>query len=128
MTRRRRRGVDRRAQAMRESSTLAERHLWSRLSGKQLGATFIRQGRIGGRYVSFLALSKKVAIEIDGGRTSGSLRITSGVASEFRVLFFYEMDVLSRTDAVIDAIADALRQPRRKKENTSPEPEWPELG
>jgi very-short-patch-repair endonuclease len=95
-----------------------------------LGARFIRQGRIDRFYATFVCRSKKLAIEVDGGGTSGEIgglrRITDSACTDYRVLFFWDIDVLSRTDEVVDEIRYALEQPAKRAILTR-EQEWPEL-
>ncbi|MDO9315239.1 MAG: DUF559 domain-containing protein [Burkholderiaceae bacterium] len=48
--------------------TDAERRLWSRLRGEQLGVKFRRQHPLGGYVLDFACLEPKVVIEVDGSQ------------------------------------------------------------
>ena len=58
----------RNAPALRREMTDAERKLWSRLRGEQLGAKFRRQHPLGGYVADFACLSPKLIIELDGSQ------------------------------------------------------------
>lgn len=51
----------------RKNPTEAEAALWGLLSGKQLGAKFLRQHIIGDYIVDFLCRKNNLIIEVDGG-------------------------------------------------------------
>jgi very-short-patch-repair endonuclease len=59
--------IQQRAKELRRNQTPAERKLWARLRGKQLGGLkFRRQHPIGRCIVDFCCLARKLVIEIDG--------------------------------------------------------------
>jgi very-short-patch-repair endonuclease len=64
------------ASAMRSESTASERALWEALSGSKLGVGFRRQAVVAGCIVDFLAPSRKLVVEVDGGyhRTAAQRR------------------------------------------------------
>ena len=64
--------IAQRARAMRFQPTPSEQALWSALRGKRLlGVAFRRQAPIGRFVVDFLAPSRRVVVEVDGGYHAG---------------------------------------------------------
>jgi len=59
-----------RARQLRRNQTRAELEPWMRLRGRQLGAKFRRQYRIGPYIVDFCCLERRLVIELDGGQHS----------------------------------------------------------
>ena len=103
-----------RARALRRNQTDAERRLWSRLRNRQIvGFKFKRQFPIGAYFADFVCLETGLIIEVDGGQHLEQ-QIRDAVRTEFlerlgyRVLRFWDNDVLLRTDAVLVAIHEAL--------------------
>jgi very-short-patch-repair endonuclease len=104
-----------RAHAMRLSPTDAERKLWWHLRHRlQLAGThFRRQVRIGNYIVDFACHALKLAIELDGGQhavqnerdeaRSGFLKFEG-----YRVLRFWNNDVLTNIDGVLEVIQSAI--------------------
>jgi very-short-patch-repair endonuclease len=102
------------ARALRGNMTDAERKLWYRLRAHRFnGASFRRQMPIGPYIADFVCLQARVIVEVDGGQ-HGTERDASRDAwlrrQEFRVLRFWNNDVLSNLDGVMQVIADALAQ------------------
>ena len=64
------------ARAMRSEPTAPERALWAELSGSRLGVGFRRQAVVAGCIVDFVAPSRKLIVEVDGGyhRTAAKRR------------------------------------------------------
>ncbi|MGH8538689.1 MAG: endonuclease domain-containing protein [Gammaproteobacteria bacterium] len=102
------------ARALRKNSTEAERCLWSRLRGRRLdGVKFRRQQVLGPYVVDFLCLEPKVVIEVDGGQhaeqVSNDLQRTEYLkVSGYRVLRFWNHEVLGDPEAVLESIRAAL--------------------
>jgi BirA family biotin operon repressor/biotin-[acetyl-CoA-carboxylase] ligase len=100
------------AQRLRTNPTEAEKCLWARLKGRQLGVAFTRQCTIGGHVADFACRSVRLAIEIDGGQHAGNAadvaRTKAIEAFGYRVIRFWNNDVLSNTDGVIQAIVTEL--------------------
>jgi len=106
-----------RAKQLRHDQTDAERLLWSRLRAAQLGVKFRRQHPVAGYYADFCCVEHGVIVELDGSQHMQSeqqdqRRTEHLQASGFRVLRFWNNDVLLRTDDVLDAIAKAVREER----------------
>ena len=119
-----------RVQELRANATEAERRLWRRLSARQCaGAKFSRQMPIGAYICDFLCRELRLVIEVDGGQHAESKRDavrTRYLQQEgYRVIRFWNDDVLSNTDGVVMTIADLIRSavptpnPSRKREGSS---------
>jgi very-short-patch-repair endonuclease len=100
---------------MRNAPTEAERKLWWHLRHRLPVAHthFRRQVQIGRYIVDFASHRSKLAIEIDGGqhaeRLNEDLQRTWRLNAEgYRVLRFWNNDVLSNIDGVLTAIYHAL--------------------
>ena len=106
------------AQRLRREPTDAEKRLWSRLRGRQLGVQFTRQFPIGNSVADFACRSLKLAIELDGGQHAESLtdepRTRSIEAHGYRVIRFWNNDVLLNTDGVVQAIAQEIALARNQ--------------
>ena len=102
-----------RARRLRRDATDAERRLWYRLRARQIdGAKFVRQDPIGPYVVDFVCREQRLIIEVDGGQHATDTRdaLCDGWLSDrgYRVLRFWNNDVLSNTNGVLEAIAAAL--------------------
>jgi very-short-patch-repair endonuclease len=110
--------VDRQAQharRMRAEPTDAERVLWQRLRHDitPVGSHFRRQAMIGPFIVDFASRRAKLVIELDGGQhdwqqASDALRTKHIEAAGYRVLRFWNNDVLGNLDGVLTEIQCAL--------------------
>ena len=104
-----------RARQLRRNSTEAERLLWSKLRARQLNSVkFKRQVPIAGYVVDFVALERKLVIEVDGGQHQERIaadreRTATLEKSGFHVVRFWNNDVLSNPAGVLDAILQELR-------------------
>ena len=104
------------AQRLRRELTDAERKLWSVLRNRQLeGAKFRRQQPICPFIVDFVCQERRLIIEADGGQHAGNgadERRTAFLESKgYRVLRFWNNDILSNLDGVAQVIAIALSTP-----------------
>ena len=103
------------AKTLRRNATDAERLLWSRLRGRQLGGFRFRRQRPIGNYVcDFVCLSDRVVVELDGSqhveRADYDARRDSFLrANGYRVLRFWNGDVMDRLDTVLETIVQALQ-------------------
>jgi len=103
-----------RAKALRRDPTEAERALWKHLRMRQLdGFRFRRQQPLGRYIVDFACLEKRLVVELDGGQHSEQVgsdtaRTAWLETQGFRVLRFWNNDVLSEIEAVKEAIKEAL--------------------
>jgi very-short-patch-repair endonuclease len=104
-----------RARAMRAAPTEAERKLWWHLRHRlPLESThFRRQVRLGRYIVDFACHRTKTIIEIDGGQHAERMRSDAKrpafLQSEgYRVLRFWNNDVLKNIDGVLELIQNSL--------------------
>src|SRR5947209_6693839 len=99
-----------RARRLRSNMTDAELRLWLLLRGEQLdGHRFRRQVPIGPYIVDFACLKQKLIVEIDGGQHQAAAETdrkrTEWLQSRgYRVVRFWNTDVLKEGDAVADTI------------------------
>jgi very-short-patch-repair endonuclease len=105
-----------RAKQLRRDMTDAERKLWSILRSRQLdGAKFRRQQPIGPFIADLVCQDAKLIVEADGGQHSedeADKRRTAYLSSKgYRILRFWNNDILTNLDAVADAIRAALETP-----------------
>ncbi len=125
-----------RAKQLRRDQTDAERKLWSRLRAAQLGVKFRRQHPVAGYYADFCCVEHQLIVELDGGQHADKQnydgrRTLDLRAAGFRVLRFWNDDVLLRTNDVLEAIVRALGEelpphpsplPRRRRGRGGQEP------
>jgi very-short-patch-repair endonuclease len=103
------------ARSLRSMPTDAETRLWSRLRRKQLGGfRFRRQHPIGDYVVDFFCPEAKLIIEVDGGQHSAdaardAARTRWLEACGYRVIRFWNNEVLGNTEGVLVVILEALR-------------------
>ena len=102
-----------RARSLRADLTDAERKLWYQLRDRRLaGCKFRRQVPVGPWVVDFLCKEKSIVIEVDGGQHSDSerdRRRDADLARQgYRVLRFWNSDVLQNPDGVLTVILSAL--------------------
>ncbi|HEX9461570.1 MAG TPA: DUF559 domain-containing protein [Alphaproteobacteria bacterium] len=102
------------ARSLRATPTDAEIRLWSRLRRKQLRDFRVRrQHPIGPHVVDFFCADAKLIIEVDGGQhadsTKDAIRTHWLEARGYRVVRFWDNEVLSNTDGVLLTILAALR-------------------
>ena len=102
-----------RAKTLRQSMTDAEQRLWYRLRAHRLsGASFRRQFPIGRYIVDFVCLDARVIVELDGGQHADSIKDAARDgwlrSQGSKVLRFWNNDVLSNTNGVVQTIADAV--------------------
>jgi very-short-patch-repair endonuclease len=106
-----------RARALRAQSTDAERRLWHYLRRRHLrGARFRRQVPIGPFITDFACLARRLIVEVDGGqhqleRMADKRRDEYLQRHGFRVLRFWNNDVLLRTEGVLERIWKELEEP-----------------
>ncbi|MEI9804569.1 MAG: endonuclease domain-containing protein [Pseudolabrys sp.] len=101
------------ARRLRRDSTSAELRLWNRLRSRSIeGQKFVRQEPIGRYIVDFLCRETRLVIEVDGGQHAANPRDTVRdkwlQAHNYRVLRFWNNDIMSNMDGVLETIANAL--------------------
>ena len=102
-----------RAGELRLELTSAEHKLWAQLRNDQLSVNFRRQHAIGNYIVDFCSPRKKLIIELDGGQhldqeTYDQERTEFLQSKGYRVLRFWNNDVLDDLNGVVRVILDAL--------------------
>jgi very-short-patch-repair endonuclease len=106
-----------RARALRKNLTEAEQRLWRKLKQRQLaGVKFRRQQPIGRFIVDFVCFEKSIIVEVDGGQHGEQVSYDAErtrwlEAQGYRVLRFWNNEVLGQTEAVLEAILAALSDP-----------------
>jgi very-short-patch-repair endonuclease len=99
------------ARDLRHNSTDAEKRIWSYLRNNQLGHKFRRQYPIDRYIVDFFCFEQNLIIELDGGQHNKEVdkkRTDFLVANGYRVLRFWNNDVLSNTSGVLQTIIEAI--------------------
>ena len=96
--------------------TEAEKRLWKHLRAHRLqGWPFRRQHPIPPYVVDFAAVEGRLIVEVDGGQHAGSERDERRdefLASQgWRVLRFWNNDVLANTEGVLSRIVEVLKKP-----------------
>ena len=96
------------ARKLRKDPTEAEKRMWSRLRGEQLGVKFTRQFPIGNAIVDFACRRLKLVVELDGGQHADSstddARTRIIEAHGYHVVRYWNNDVLANTDGVLTAL------------------------
>ena len=102
------------ARHLRRNMTDVERHLWHRLRERQIkGFKFRRQHPFREYVLDFVCLEAKVVIELDGSQhfaaqSSDAARTSKLEAAGFQVLRFWNNEVLSNIEGVLEVIWRAL--------------------
>jgi very-short-patch-repair endonuclease len=105
---------NRSARKLRKTMTDAERAMWLFLRQRQVeGRRFRRQVPIDHYIVDFACFEARLIIEVDGGQhfesESDKTRDAYLAAQGFRVLRFWNNDVLANREGVFQVIAEALK-------------------
>jgi very-short-patch-repair endonuclease len=104
------------AKRLRENTTAAEDILWRRLRRLEIDGTHFRRQVVIGPYVAdFACLVLHLIIEVDGSQHGDDANVqrdearTRWLNSEgYRVLRFWNNDVMTKTEAVLEAIHTVL--------------------
>ncbi|MBC7580097.1 MAG: endonuclease domain-containing protein [Tardiphaga sp.] len=101
------------AKSLRANMTDAERRLWYRLRAHRLqGIKFKRQIPIGQYVADFARMERKWLVEVDGGQHAESdsdVERTKWLEDRgFRILRFWNNEVVNETDAVLEIILAAV--------------------
>jgi very-short-patch-repair endonuclease len=103
------------ARKLRNNPTLPESLLWGHLrGGRLLGYKFTRQFPVGPYVVDFCCRSERLIVELDGGghdlkRGSDDQRTRWLEGQDYRVVRFWNTDVLQNVHAVLEVIAAHLK-------------------
>ena len=107
---------------LRRDQTDPERILWYRLRGRRLaGFKFVRQDSVGRYVADFACREVKLIVELDGSQHADSAhdRVRDAWLAEqgYRVLRFWNADVMTNMNSVLDTIVAALPpSPRQRGE------------
>ena len=108
------------ARKLRRKMTEAETRLWLCLRGGRLeGAKFVRQFPVGPHVADFACRSARLVVELDGGQHRAEVdgpRTASIEAYGYRVVRFWNNDVLANTQGVLEAIRQELLIARNRPE------------
>ncbi|HLH79417.1 MAG TPA: DUF559 domain-containing protein [Chthonomonas sp.] len=106
------------AREMRHAPTDAEQRLWYFLRDRRLGGyKFRRQHPVGNYIADFACIEGRLIVEVDGGQHAGLFQQEKDIAKTrffeergFRVLRFWNNDVLNNTSAVLEEILRVLEE------------------
>lgn len=110
--------IAQRARELRHETTDAENMLWARLRGRRIGEYhFRRQHAIGNFIVDFCSINQKLIIELDGSQhlnqeKEDEQRTRFLEEKGYRVLRFWNDNVIRQIDIVLDVIISALEDER----------------
>jgi len=105
------------ARELRDGQTDAEKALWMRLRNRQLeDVKFRRQQPIGSYVVDFVSFDSKLIVEIDGGQhNEGKTKERDEERTAwlkergYRIVRFWNNDVLTNMEGVMESMREALR-------------------
>jgi very-short-patch-repair endonuclease len=105
--------ANKRKRQLRSQATDAETKLWFALRNRRLGGhKFARQASIGFYIADFVCREQKLVVEVDGGQHAENpkdrVRDTFMQSEGYRVLRFWNTDVLTNCDGVLTSILQAL--------------------
>ena len=100
------------ARRLRREQTNVERKLWYKLRDRRIdGFKFRRQQPIGPYIVDFVCFETKLVVELDGGQhaddknaAADAVRTAFLKSQGFRVLRFWNLDLIESFDGVLDRI------------------------
>jgi very-short-patch-repair endonuclease len=105
--------MQRRARELRQRMTNAERKLWYALRDRRFARfKFRRQVPVGRFIADFVCFERRLVIEVDGGQHAESVRDQWRdrwfAANGFRVLRFWNNEVLKNLEGVMTVLAETL--------------------
>ncbi|HEX8512413.1 MAG TPA: DUF559 domain-containing protein [Allosphingosinicella sp.] len=108
------------ARRLRKDQTEAEERLWYHLRGRRLeGEKFVRQLQIDRYVADFACRTARLAVELDGGQHDAERDAARTAIIEtygYRVLRFWNNDVLADTYTVLEALRHELLIARNRAE------------
>jgi very-short-patch-repair endonuclease len=125
-----------RARDLRANATEAEKRMWSILRAKRMGGFKFRRQHALGQYIAdFICLPARLVIEVDGD-THDDMRLALDERRTeyierlgYRVIRFWNSDVLNSSNDIASAIAEALgivHRPRDESFSAGSDPSpWP---
>ncbi len=108
------------ARALRKELTPAERKLWAYVRGDKLGVNFRRQHALGNYITDFCSPKAKLIIELDGSQHLEQQEYDDERTKYFeslgyKVIRFWNNQVMNEIDSVILAITYALEENQKRK-------------
>ncbi|WP_110748837.1 endonuclease domain-containing protein [Phyllobacterium leguminum] len=105
--------IIKRARSLRRQDNDAEYKLWLELKDRRLnGYKFVRQFPIGPYYADFVCRERKLVVEVDGSQHAENeydRRRDAFMNNEgYAVMRFWNVDVLNKSNAVLETIVAAL--------------------
>jgi len=106
-----------RERGLRQTQTDAEARLWQHLRDRRLsGHKFRRQHKVEAFVVDLVCMDAMLVVEVEGGQhadrmTQDAARTAALEALGYRVIRFWNDDVLIRTDDVLTEVLRALSTP-----------------
>ena len=103
-----------RARELRRNETEVERRLWYAIRDRGIaGAKFRRQVSVGPYVADFACITHKLVIELDGGQHAENTQADAARtrilgARGFRVLRFWNNDVIENLDGIIETIRTVI--------------------
>jgi very-short-patch-repair endonuclease len=106
-------GSVQRARRLRRASTDAEKHLWRVLRSKLPEYKWRRQMPVGPYFADFACFAERLIVELDGGQHAEAAdydrsRTRFIEAQGYRVIRFWNNDVLANSDGVLERIMKEL--------------------
>src|SRR5271166_6471845 len=103
------------ARRLRRDATEVERILWRARNEKVPAWKFRRQHPIGRRVADFACPARKLVIELDGGQhgdeeAADAVRSAELARHGYRVMRFWNSDVIDNLDGVLEAILQAVEE------------------
>lgn len=104
------------ARKLRRNATDVEQLLWRALRESGLPWRLRRQHPIGGRIADFACPARKLVIELDGGQhgeqiVADKLRTAELARRGYRVIRFWNNDVIDNIEGVLETIRQELERP-----------------
>jgi very-short-patch-repair endonuclease len=113
-------GATHRARQLRRNSTEAEKRLWTSLRQSLPGFKWRRQMPVGPYIADFACFAEKLVVELDGGQHAASETDAARTAflesQGYRVLRFWNNDVLANTDGVLEQISLSLGRGKEQRQ------------
>ena len=120
--------IRQKARQLRKNSTDAENRLWQYIRNRQLGGRkFRRQFPVGRYIVDFVCIELSLIAEIDGGHHTEQINYDSKRSSflqskGYRVVRFWNNEVLGNISGVLETLTLTLSQRERELILLSPSP------
>jgi primosomal protein N' (replication factor Y) len=118
--------IKKNARGLRHNMTAAEQLLWKELRKYRLGRRFRRQFPIPPYIVDFACVEKRLIVEADGGQHARpgdhDLRDSELSRQGWRVLRFWNNEILANREGVLRTIVETLGPPLKQSPHPDPPP------